>query len=114
MNLKDFIEETLVEITHGITGANNQLAPEGGGIGSTYLLKNSNTDKNSGYIEFDVAITIKNNVEAKAKGKFALFVADAEMSAQGAHSNENISRVKFKVATTQPVGNIYNSKDGQE
>ncbi|MEZ9627858.1 hypothetical protein [Aliivibrio fischeri] len=104
MNLQEFIEETSVEISQGIKAANEKLNAHDSSIYAQYVLKDSKDDLNNSLINFDVAITSKQEGKGEAKGKFKLFVADADLSASGSIANEKVSRVKFSVSTNQTIG----------
>ena len=104
MNLQEFIEETLVEITQGIRAANEKLNTNDSSLYAQYVLKDSKDDSSNSLINFDVAITTKREGKGEAKSKFKLFVAGADLSASGSIANEKVSRVKFSVSTNQTVG----------
>ena len=104
MNLQEFIEETLVEISQGIEAANEKLNKHDRSLYAQYVLKDSKDDLENSLINFDVAITTKLEGKGEGKAKFKLFVADADLSASGSVANEKVSRVKFSVSTNQTIG----------
>ena len=106
MNLKDFIENTLVEISDGIEAANERLNKHDKRLFAKYVMGNSSDDNEQSKICFDVAVTSSKNGSAKTKGKFNIFVVDAEIGGEAAISNQNVSRVKFEVSTNQTVGYV--------
>ncbi|MBQ4880203.1 hypothetical protein L1077_22065 [Pseudoalteromonas luteoviolacea] len=108
MNLQEFIEETLVEISQGIEAANKKLNVNDHCLYAKYVLKDSKDDLKNSLINFDVAVTTKLEAKGEGKGKFKLFVADADLSASGNIANEKVSRVKFSVSANKTVGYTVN------
>ena len=111
MELKDFVKETLVEISQGVSEAQNEqtnslinprLKTNESNVKSILLAEDGTGRGVKGgrlldYVEFDVAITIDNNT--KTKGKISVLFGAVNLSSQGASENKDtsISRVKFKV-----------------
>ncbi len=106
MNLKDFIESTLVEISDGIEAANERLNKHDQKLFAKYVMGNSSDNTDQSKIVFDVAVTSSKQGNTKAKGKFNIFVVDADIGGEAAISNQNVSRVKFEVSTNQSVGYV--------
>lgn len=105
MNLENFIKETLVQITKGVTNANLEItgAEKLKGTIPFIMQRGAGENSNTG-IHFDVAISAKSEGKGKAGGKFRLFVVDADLEAGGGMSKESISRVKFSVAVDKRIG----------
>lgn len=94
MKLKDFITTVLVDIEQGINNAAHQTNRW------TYL-KTMGTTGDEG-VEFDVAIT----ASAEASGKVGAEVFSVGAKTEGKISNEEVSRVKFRVN----VGDYFKKK----
>jgi len=105
MDLDQFIEETLLEISGGLKNANAQLkSSEKPDAPNTFLLRpGSQNDRGAG-IEFDVAVTTRLEGGGKANAKVRLAVVEAELGGKGGVSNERVSRIKFTICVGQWVG----------
>ena len=104
MNLKDFIEETLIEITEGLEAANSKLNKNNDSIFANYILENDAGKKDNAKISFDIAVTSTKSGEGELKGNFQLFVVDAAINGNASIENSKVSRVKFEVSTHKTVG----------
>lgn len=107
MNLDTFIAQSLTQIVRGIATANQQLVADElrDEAARPFLLKHgSEKDAGSG-IEFDVAVAVKSASEAKGSVTAKILqVFDADMTAKGSLSKENVSRIKFVVFVNQWQG----------
>ncbi|RJO60288.1 hypothetical protein C4544_05350 [candidate division WS5 bacterium] len=123
MNLKDFIKETISEISKAIVEANAELSNAGtivnpknvaGSYKDTekvygFMLKES---ENKDYrrpvhlIEFDVAVTATD--QKGTKGGIGVMVGVIGLGSQGQSSAENSiqSRLKFHIPVALPVGEM--------
>ena len=113
MNLKDFLEATLTQITQGIEGAQHQLSDSSGTINPK--LTSPGTAEKQGnliasgtklvhFVEFDVAVTA--GEEAGGKASAGIFVAGfgigAGVQGHNSQSESTVSRVKFRIPITYP------------
>lgn len=105
MDLKEFIENALVDIAGGIENAQkheeyggnvapSQIAghdfPEGQGVSTKARITST-------VIQFDVAVTVENSVSGKGTGKGAIWVAEAKGELSAERSSSSITRIKFSV-----------------
>jgi hypothetical protein len=115
MELKDFIRESLVQISQGIEEANEGLSDSSALVNPNNVYVNAGDRQNYGrldesksynriveVVEFDVAVTAGD--ENEAGGKFGIKVGAIELGANGkqAESNKSESRIKFKVPMVFP------------
>jgi hypothetical protein len=111
MELRQFVTETLIQISGGIEDAQQRLQSEG----STTRINTSMTKDDSGnlvtggrrhsieYVDFDVAIVANTGTETKAS--IGLTVASLVNLGAGGKSNQSQgieSRVKFRVPVAFP------------
>jgi hypothetical protein len=94
MELKKFVEETLLQVMEGVKSAQEKASNYGGRINpSSGMCEN---------IHFDVAIT---TVEGKNKKEgIGIFVGSLGLGSQGEKENLNssVSRIKFQVLVDFP------------
>jgi len=119
MNLQEFIRETLVQISHGITQANTELKGAGARVNPLNVHPYLHTsDKVYGRIdneaashapivelvEFDVALAVTEGKETK--GGIGIAVGTIGLGTQGRSDSEKSSesRVKFKIPVQFPNG----------
>ena len=106
MELRDFIENTLISIKEGVRGANQGLAKSlGENPDSLYFTMHASKTHS---INFDVAVTVSNE-EGKSKsggGKLNISVVSigAEAGSEKKQMQTNISRIKFDIT---PRTEIY-------
>ena len=122
MDLKQFITETLVQISEGIEEAQRQLKERGSAaIVNTNMTKTDDGHLVTGgrrrpveYVEFDVAILANEGTETKAG--IGLTVASLLKLDAGGKSSESAgreSRIKFKVPMSYPM-HEYESRSGED
>ncbi len=112
MDLKQFVSETLVQISSGIEDAQRNLRESG----SEAIINTNMTTADGGqivtggkrchveFVEFDVAILA--NESSESKGGIGLTVASLlklEAGGKSAESSGRESRIKFKVPMTYPM-----------
>jgi hypothetical protein len=113
MELRDFVKEALVQIIEGVRDAQDVIKKPGGKINPIQQYfgeeKHSNTIRDEGgqvihMVEFDVAITVKE--DAAAKGGVGLVVGPIAIGTRADASEQNTStnRIKFPVPITYPRG----------
>ncbi len=94
MKLKDFIQNTLVEIAEGVRGANKQITD---GKGSVFCLRFTRGDSKTSGVEFDVAVTASKEGKDSSGFMVALVNLGAGAKAERATGNEMAHRIKFEV-----------------
>lgn len=98
VELKEFITNTLVEIAHGIRGANEQLKnPDKQQFEVFSLRGNKGDNAKIPGIQFDIAVTAAKNQKDKAGFMVALASIGGGASAEKALSNELVHRIKFEI-----------------
>ncbi len=105
IQLKDFIEHTLVNIAQGVKIANKTLKDnENAGNGVYSLRSNIGTgDKAISGIQFDVAVTATKNNKDKAGFVVALFNIGGGTNIERSTGNEMVHRIKFEIG----ISNIW-------
>lgn len=102
MEIKTFVETTLLQIVEGVKAAQDKAQKFGGAVNfSTRLISGREPD----IIEFDIAVTTSETGEDKAGA--GIFVAGFGLGGQTKTSDAttNISRIKFKVPVHLPKTN---------
>ena len=106
MELKDFVAQTLTSIAEGIkeaqetAGSDYRIAPpiQNNSDKKVESLLDMETRRIVQGVDFDVAVTTTQGIEGEANAK--IFGAQGALNAQ--YTEENLSRVKFKVYVTWP------------
>ena len=120
MNLNDFIKESIVQISNGIIGANEELEDTGAVVNPEHLKVYSENAKAFGrvekqddeihplvhLIEFDVAIEA--GTGSSAGGGLNLSVASIGIGgkAEKTSNNNTVSRLQFKIPMVFPTKEI--------
>ena len=107
MDLKEFVAETLKQITQGVKEAQADVA-EGAvvnpkiwmaqrGDAAKMKILESNGGKWIHLVDFDVAVSVDKSTETK--GGLGLFVGPVALGTQGQSNTDNssVSRIKFQV-----------------
>ena len=108
MELHEFISGSLVQIAKGLRKANTDLRkldeddnrPR---IEREHFALLPGSKDATRMVEFDVAITARREVKGSGGAKFSVWVVDANIDAGGAHTREEVSRLKFAVAVEQSI-----------
>jgi|BarGraIncu01121A_1022015.scaffolds.fasta_scaffold01699_5 hypothetical protein len=112
MELKEFVKETLIQIIKGVKEAQVAVKEDGGQVNPIHAFYGDTTHKNTvrdsegqviHSIEFDVAITVKE--DAGVKGGGGLVVGPVVIGTRGEMSEQNTStnRIKFPVPISYPL-----------
>ena len=116
MELKDFVRESLVQISTGISEASEALKETNAHINPKNVYVNAENRQNYGrlvhdksyypvveFVEFDVAVHISEGSETN--GKIGISIGSIGLGAGGKsqESNRSESRIKFKVPVTFPT-----------
>jgi len=105
MNLREFIKDALVDISAGISEAQEnetfggQIAPSKTG-GHEYAQEKGVSTKGqivSTVIEFDVAVTVQKAAKAAGSGKAQIVIFKGDASVEAGLNTESVSRLKFSV-----------------
>jgi hypothetical protein len=118
MELKDFVEESLVQIARGIEAASKALEDTNAHINPKNVYVNSDSRQNYGrlvkkqeynpvveLVEFDVAVHASEGKETN--GKIGISVGSIGLGAGGKsqETNRSESRIKFKIPVVFPTSN---------
>ena len=97
MEIKDFIEKTLVDLTLGIKGAGEFLGNENRFKLTNVSLRTVPGGSRGiyGLIEFDLAVSVDQHQGKGAKGGIGISVISVEAGTKNDLSNSSISRIKF-------------------
>lgn len=106
MDLENFIKETLVQISKGVSSANDALSEsrknaDGSALPKLFLLPAGTEKEQNHGVHFDVAITTQSKDEGGGGIKFKLAVVDADLGGKLSSSQEAVSRVQFSVTVNQ-------------
>ena len=106
MDLKQFVQSTLVEIIEGVKQAQALVTDSGATINATVGMGPYEDKYETQHIEFDVAVTAGESSEAKgAMGAGILvlpFRLGAKASAAESETSSTVSRIRFKVPVQLP------------
>lgn len=124
MNLNEFIKESIVQISNGIIGANEELKDTGAVVNPEHLKVYSENAKAFGrvekqddekyplvhLIEFDVAIEA--GTGSSAGGGLNLSIASIGIGgkAETKSSNNTVSRLQFKIPMVFPTKDYFEKK----
>ena len=116
MELKDFVEASLVQICRGIEGASASLADTNAHINPKNIYVNSGDRQNYGrlvqnqeynpvveLVDFDVAVHVSEGTETN--GRIGISVGSIGLGAGGKsqESNRSESRIRFKIPVVFPT-----------
>jgi hypothetical protein len=110
MQLKQFIENALIEIVEGIKAAQDKpgvggyIAPDavgghqfpsdGGVLNSQRII--------STVVKFDMAVTAESEIGGTAGAKLRIAVVEANLGGSGSSKNIQVSRIQFSVPMVMP------------
>lgn len=120
MDLKEFVKETIVQISNGIEEANSELKESEAMVNPIYVQLNSNDAQGYGRtkerdpdcenpdsnllqkVDFDVAVSVEAGKQGSAGAK--LSIASIGIGAEGKteSSNKSESRIKFSLPVVFP------------
>jgi hypothetical protein len=110
MQLKQFIENALIEIIQGIKAAQDKpgvggyIAPDGAGgheFPSDSGVLNSQRIIST-VVKFDVAVTAESQIDGGAGAKLRIAVVEANFGGSGSSKNIQVSRIQFSVPMVMP------------
>lgn len=114
MELKDFIRETLIQITNGVIeaqefvkGTGCYINPEGFNLDSSQIKSGFNKQYRSVQkIKLSIAINVLENTEKKAGiGVMAAFLS-AGTSSKNSDSNSTLNHIEFEIPISLPVMDV--------
>lgn len=94
MDLKNFVKQTLLEITGGLKEANHELK----GSGADFILPQQGPVGKEGTIVFDVAVTVTSEDSKTGGGGIKIAVVNLGGELKGTEKHESISRIKFSIS----------------
>jgi hypothetical protein len=121
MELKDFVKESIVQVSKGIDEANKDLDELDAMVNPMYVTMNSDSaqsygrtsTRDSGYsdadsrviqkVDFDIAVTIEKGEEASAGAKISIASFALGADAKTDSNNKSQSRIKFSLPVVFPV-----------
>lgn len=121
MELQSFISETLAAIVGGVVEAQRQLAPLGAhvnpigltrtirAIGENSLWDNK-TNNFARNIEFDVALTVEEGTQTKAKIGVLAGIVSASAGGQSENKQLAVSRISFVVPLLLPGSHVAGAR----
>lgn len=112
MELRAFVEQTLVHIVDGVKAAQHQVVESGAIVNPKGLaeagkragyLFDSDSGRQAQGIEFDVAVTTSESGEAT--GAVGIFVGPVQLGVKGksGSSSSDVARIKFDVYVLLPT-----------
>jgi len=127
MELKDFVEQSLVQISHGIESASKALEHTNAHINPKNVYVNSDNRQNYGrlvekkeynpvveLVEFDVAVHVSEGTETNAKIGISVGSIGLGAGGKSQEANRSESRIKFKVPVVFPTSNKVALNDAKE
>ncbi len=118
MDLKDFVKESLVQISYGINDANSELSGTGAIINPLNVIVNSENSQAYGRtgqphsphensrvverVEFDVAVVAGQGEQTNGGIKLAIATIGLGVGGQSDKSNRSESRIKFTIPVVFP------------
>ncbi len=113
MNLKEFISETITQITEGLEDAKLRTAEYGTiinppcvGPQDNVRISNIHSREPAQFLDFDICLTIENSDSVDTKGKLGISTISFGKDKNQAHSNENVSRIRFSIPVIFPQSKV--------
>lgn len=114
MELKEFISETIQQISLGVKDAMDKcleldviVNPDItiGSDGDYYVPESKNTamQRRVQIIDMDIAVTVTNASETSGGGKIGVSMFGASINSLGKSENTNVSHVKFSIPVCLPI-----------
>ncbi len=104
VDLRDFVRSTLLEIFHGVRGANQTMQEEASKGASAFTLLAGVEEKGGRGVHFDVAVTTRAEGGGGAGASVKVAVVEARIGGGGQVSNEQATRIRFSVAVNYVLG----------
>jgi hypothetical protein len=115
MDLREFVKEALLQVVSGVTEAQEAVHAKGGYVNpsalshvgdhsQTTLFATLSSGQNVFLIDFDVAVTASESVDAGGSAKLSVVsLFSAQVGGKSATSTESVSRIRFKVPLALPL-----------
>ncbi|HEY1661692.1 MAG TPA: hypothetical protein VGI03_04675 [Verrucomicrobiae bacterium] len=106
MTLREFVADTLNQITEGVgdaRGENKQVAPpvfQHSGSTSYCVLRGGVAHPSAFLVEFDVAVTVSKKTNVDAGGGVLVHVFEAGINRKTSAEHSTVNRIKFQVPVT--------------
>lgn len=124
MELKEFISETIQQISQGIIDAKTKCSELDvivnpnitvGSKGSYYIpaernIANISMQRRVQRLDMDIAVTVTEASETSGGGKIGISIFGATINSSGKSENTNISRIRFSIPVCFPVTNLITSE----
>ena len=104
MELKDFIRQSLIEITEGVHEANTAYKDARQTDHNAFLLAPGRKDDEGRGIHFDVAVTTKTMRGSKGKATIGIKVFGVGADVEASKAKESVSRIRFTVMVRHYLG----------
>ena len=119
MELKDFVKQTIVQISEALIECNDQLKDKGVVVNPKGLQVNSENSQAYGResekhqfqsrvaqkLDFDVAVTVQDDQSVNAGAKISVLSLKMGGEAAVNYGNKAETRIKFRVPIMYPEGN---------
>ena len=103
MELAEFVSKSLVGIVEGVREANQKLKDSENGK-KPFSLEHSGGDYKDGAINFDVAVTAGQSGTVKGGAGVSVWAVKAGGEAETKQTQEQVSRIQFKVDINYILG----------
>jgi hypothetical protein len=104
MDLKEFVRESLVEISRALQEANDTYKKERQTDQKPFLLSPGKEKEEGRGIHFDLAVTTRFEGAGGASGKFNIKVVELRAGSEAQVGKESISRISFTVTISHYIG----------
>jgi len=104
VELKDFIRQSLLEISEGLKEANSSYKESRNTESNAFLLKPGGNENEGKGIRFDIAVTTKSESETSGKAGIGIKVVALNSEGKSTKGSESISRINFTVTIAHWVG----------
>jgi hypothetical protein len=104
VELKEFIRQSLIDITAAVFEANAAYRQDRQGDREAFKLAAGLTSAGDKGIHFDIAVTTTTVRGANGKASAGIRVLGLEAGAEAHKSRENVSRIRFSVETIGDIG----------
>lgn len=120
MDLKDFVSETIVQISQGIMEAQEKTKelgavinpPTKGPADGNLFTTVGNIDYVVQKIDFDICVSVESSNSKESKGKLGVVTAfvggKVEKGTEENSANQSVNRIKFSIPCLLPWGKIQN------
>ena len=108
MNLQEFVRESLLELSAGISEANietrKRATSDAFKEATRFIIRGSHLGQPGSLIDFDIALTLTKEAQAGGGGRLNISVVDLGGGRETSQSDERVSRIKFSVEVQERIG----------